>query len=153
MDRACLASVPSWDVISILILHWRTALASSLSQVLSLHPIVKKFRQLNNVSVPGYHKISEMTEREACIQKAPEESSQPRNEAAGGTSQGRGPRLCALLLPRLRKAGLTETLYGLFRSEMVAMRMDFPRPSPPQYPRSMLANILEENRTQSTSNS
>lgn len=110
MDRACLASVSAWDVTSILILHWRTALASSLSLVLSLYPMAKKFRQLTNVSVPCYHKISETTEKEACIQKAPEESSQPRNEAAGGASKGRGQRLCALLLPRLRKAGPAEPL-------------------------------------------
>lgn len=92
MDHACLASISSWDVISIPIFNMKTALACSLPPVLSLYPAVKKSRQLSNVSVTCYHKITEITEREACTQKALEESSQPGNEAAGGTNQGRGQR-------------------------------------------------------------
>lgn len=66
--------------------------------------------------------VTEITEREACIQKAWEESSQSRDEAARKDSRGRGQRPYALL-PRLRKAGAAETLHGLFKSEIAAVRV------------------------------
>lgn len=59
-------------------------LASSLSPVLSLHPMIKKFRQRSNVSVPCYHKISEILRRRF-VSKRHQKSSQPRNAGPAET--------------------------------------------------------------------